>query len=253
MDLVKTRKQNQVMTICLADRENRNALSQKLVEQLLCAINDAQTDGEIRVVVLTNSGPVFCAGADLKSNPSNEDYGTKVVKLFKCLADSPKPIVGRINGHCLGGGLGLLAATDIAIGLETAKLGFTEVRVGVAPAIISVLCLPKMALTQASDAFLRGKLFLAPEAVKLGLLNAAVPTSSLDEAVKQVVDDLLLGEPNALAACKSLLRQVPNMSRDDAFAWAAQLSAKLFASDEAQEGMRAFLEKRKPYWVTEPS
>ena len=253
MSLVESNKSQGVMTITLADEENRNALSSDLVEQLLLAIDAADTDREVRVIVLTNRGRVFCAGADLKA-PSRGRKGVRsAVDLFSRFAESPKPFVGRINGHCVAGGMGIAAAMDISVALDTAKMGFTEVRIGVAPAMISVLCLPKMRSAEASAAFLRGNRFLAPEAARMGIINAAVPADRLDQEVAEIVSDLMLAGPNALAACKALTQKVPSMSLEAAFEWTSQLSADLFSSDEAQEGMQAFAEKRPPSWVSNPS
>ena len=252
MSLVETEKGQGVMTITLADEENRNALSPDLIEELLFAIDAADADADVRVIVLTNSGRVFCAGADLKSRGVSRSGVPTGVDLFTRFSKSPKPFVGRINGHCVAGGMGIAAAMDISVALDTAKMGFTEVRIGVAPAMISVLCLPKMRSADASAAFLRGNRFLAPEAARLGIVNAAVPADRIDQEVAEIVSDLLLGGPNALAACKALTQQVPTMSVEDAFKWTSKLSADLFASDEAREGMRAFAEKRTPSWVSNP-
>ena len=249
MSLVETEKVQGVMTITLADEENRNALSGDLIEQLLLAIDAADADPEVRVIVLTNRGRVFCAGADLKARSTNREGVPTGVDLFTRFGKSPKPFVGRINGHCVAGGLGIAAAMDISVALDSAKMGFTEVRIGVAPAMISVLCLPKMRSADASAAFLRGNRFLAPEAARMGIINAAVPADRIDEEVAEIVSDLLLGGPDALAACKVLMQQVPQMSVEDAFKWTSRLSAELFATDEASEGMRAFAEKRTPSWV----
>jgi methylglutaconyl-CoA hydratase len=147
--------------------------------------------------------------------------------------------------------MGLAAAMDISVAIDTAKFGFTEVRIGVAPAMISVLCLPKLRPADAAAAFLRGNRFLAPEAARIGLINYAVPAEDLDSEVVAIVDDLRLAGPNAMAATKSLLTTVPGMSVDEAFEWTAKLSADLFRQDEASEGMSAFREKRPPSWVTE--
>lgn len=252
MSLVESEKSQGVMTITLADEANRNALSGELVSQLMSAIDAADADRDVRVIVLTNRGRVFCAGADLKARSTSREGVPTGVDLFSRFAKSPKPFVGRINGHCVAGGLGIAAAMDISVAVDTAKMGFTEVRIGVAPAMISVLCLPKMRSAQASEAFLRGNRFLAPEAARMGIVNAAVPADRIDSEVAEIVSDLLLGGPEALAACKALTQQVPRMSVEDAFKWTSQLSADLFASDEAKEGMSAFVEKRSPSWVSSP-
>jgi methylglutaconyl-CoA hydratase len=240
-----------VTTLTLDDHANRNALGPELIEQLLAAIDNADADPDCRVIVLTNSGSVFCAGADLKANRVDGSGVPSGLDLFTRFRRSPKPFVGRINGHCVAGGMGLAAAMDISVAVDSAKFGFTEVRVGVAPAMISVLCLPKLRPADAAAAFLRGNRFLAPEAARIGLINAAVPIADLDAEVQMIVDDLRRGGPQAIAATKTLLSQVPGMSTDDAFEWTAKLSADLFRQDEAREGMLAFREKRAPEWAAD--
>ena len=254
MSLVETARDGRgVVTVTLADEANRNALSRRLLAELTAVLDDADADASVRVVVLTNSGRVFCAGADLKeSSGRRADDNPVVVKasdLFGRFRRSPKPYVGRIAGHCVAGGMGLAAAMDISIARDDVKFGFTEVRVGVAPAMISVLCLPKMRRAEAAAAFLRGNRFPAAEAARLGLINAAVPAENLDAEVESVVADLLKGGPSALAASKQLLDRVPEMSFDDALGWTERLSAELFSAEEAAEGMDAFLNKRTPRWV----
>ena len=254
MSLVETSRDGRgVVTVTLADEANRNAMSRRLLAELTAALDDADADPAVRVVVLTNSGRVFCAGADLRESSDrwagSEPVGIKAGDVFGRFRRSPKPYVGRIAGHCVAGGIGLAAAMDISIARDDAKFGFTEVRVGVAPAMISVLCLPRMRRAEAAAAFLRGNRFDAAEAARLGLINTALPAESLDDEVEAVVADLLEGGPSALAATKQLVDRVPEMSFDDALAWAQRLSSELFASEEAAEGMDAFLNKRTPEWV----
>ena len=244
---------NGVLTITLADEDNRNALSSRLTTELTEALDDADADPEVRVVVLTNRGRVFCAGADLSERSSggsgSPSRPVDPTRLFGRFRESPKPYVGRIAGHCVAGGMGLAAAMDISIAIQEAKFGFTEVRIGVAPAIISVVCLPKIRPADAREAFLRGNRFLAPEAARMGLINAAVPVEELDAAVDAVVADLKAGGPEAIAAAKQLMARVPRMPIDEAFQWTGELSASLFSSEEAAEGMRAYLDKRPPSWT----
>ena len=253
MAAVETDLADGVLTVTLADEDNRNALSSRLTTELTEALDDADADPEVRVVVLTNRGRVFCAGADL-SERSSGSSGSKSrpvdpTRLFGRFRESPKPYVGRIAGHCVAGGMGLAAAMDISIAIEEAKFGFTEVRIGVAPAIISVVCLPKIRPADAREAFLRGNRFLAPEAARMGLINAAVPVEELDAAVDAAVADLKAGGPKAIAAAKQLMARVPGMPIDEAFRWAGELSASLFRGEEAAEGMRAYLDKRPPSWT----
>jgi methylglutaconyl-CoA hydratase len=246
-----------VLTVTLADEANRNALSAHLVAELSDALDAADADPDVRVVVLTNRGRVFCAGADLSERSAGSHAGAddrpaavrRPEDLFGRFARSPKPYVGRIAGHCVAGGMGLAAAMDISIAADDAKFGFTEVRVGVAPAVIAVVCLPKLRPADARAAFLRGTRFPAADAARIGLINAAVPADRLDDEVAAAVADLLAGGPGALAASKRLLAEVPGMPVDEAFSWTGALSAELFAGDEARAGMRAYLEKRPAPWV----
>ena len=245
-----------VVTVTLADEENRNALSAALVAELVKALDAVDADPAVRVAVLTNRGRVFCAGADLseRSGGGDLDKGPSPkpvdpAALFSRFRLSPKVYVGRIAGHCVAGGMGLAAAMDLTVADEGAKFGFTEVRRGVAPAMISVLCLPKMRPTEAAEAMLLGNRMTGTDAARLGLVNRAVPADQLDTVVDSFVVDLLAGGPTALAATKELLTRVPTMPIDEAFAWTAELSGDLFHTDEAREGMRAFLEKRPPNWM----
>lgn len=251
MGVVDTELRGGVLTVTLADEANRNALSSALVGELTAALDEAEASPDVRVVVLTNRGNVFCAGASLseRSSTSAPAAVRSPQDLFGRFARSAKPYVGRIAGHCVAGGMGLAAAMDISVAIDDAKFGFTEVRVGVAPAIISVVCLPKLRMADARSAFLRGNRFPAAEAARIGLINAAVPADQLDGEIDAIVTDLLAGSPAALAASKRLLLEVPGTPVDEAFRWTGELSAQLFATDDAREGMTAFLEKRPAAWV----
>ena len=244
-----------VLTVTLADVENRNALGAAVVNGLHDAIQQANADPEIRAVVVTNEGNTFCAGANLKEQ-SGAAVGARAKVGFETLLEeiqrSPTPVVGRIDGHVVGGGNGLAAALDIAIARDDVKFGFTEVRLGVVPAIISVVCLPKMRRGEAMEAFLRGNRFPATKAAEYGLISRAVPAAELDAAVGEVLADLRLGGPSALGFAKRLVYEVPAMEAKEAFAWTADLSQRLFTGEEAAAGMKAFLEREKPPWAAEP-
>ncbi|MCO8125759.1 enoyl-CoA hydratase-related protein [Acidimicrobiia bacterium EGI L10123] len=237
-----------VATITLDRPDARNALSADLVDGLADHLEAAVADDDVRVIVLTNAGTTFCAGADLKAGAARSPRHS-LVDVLTTMLDSPKPVIGRIAGHCMGGGVGLAAACDISVISDDAKVGFTEVRIGVAPAMISVVCLPKMGRADATELFLSGERITASRAVEAGLLNRVVPRDDLDAAVAEVVGKVVAGGPLALAAAKRLLREVPELDRDEAFATTEVLSAELFASDEAAEGMAAFREKRPARWV----
>jgi methylglutaconyl-CoA hydratase len=209
----------------------------------------------VRVVVLTGSGTTFCSGADLAGAVAATSGGfasggtSGLVDVLVAMLDHPKPIIARVQGHVAGGGNGLVAACDVAVASADARFAFSEVRVGVAPAIISVVCLQVMHRRDAQELLLTGERVSAERVHAAGLVTRVVETDALDAAVAAYVDQLRLGGPEALARTKELLRRVPAMTRDDAFAWTAEVSAGLFTSVEAREGMTAFLEKRKPEWA----
>ncbi len=254
MSEVKVETASGVMTVTLADVENRNALGAALLQGIHDAVTAANADPAVRAIVITNEGSTFCAGANLK-----EQSGARARKVasvgfedvLRAIQTSPTPVVGRIAGHVVGGGNGLVAALDISIASEDAKFGFTEVRLGVAPAIISVVCLAKMRPGEAMEAFLRGNRFPAARAAELGLINRAVPAAELDAAVEELLADLRKGGPNALGIAKRLVYEVPAMDQKEAFQWTSRLSAELFAADEAKEGMAAFLGKRRAAWAVD--
>jgi len=238
-----------IATITLNRPDNRNALSIELMNSLGDNLATAIAAADVRVIVLTNTGNTFCAGANLRGEPTDEAPRHGLPEILAAMQDAPKPIVGRIAGHCTGGGNGLAAACDISIAAEDVFFAFTEVRIGVAPAIISVVCLPKLRRADALELFLTGKRVMATRVAEMGMINRAVPPEELDSAIGDITDDLAAGGPNALAASKELVYKVQAMNRTDAFAMTAKLSAELFRSDEAAEGIRSFREKTSPSWV----
>jgi methylglutaconyl-CoA hydratase len=242
-----------VGTITLDSPANRNALSRRLVADLDRRLTAALADPAVRVIVLTGRGPAFCSGADLTERRAPEPAAAPrpggIVPILAAMWDAPKPIVGRVNGAARAGGLGLVAACDIAVAEERATFAFSEVRLGVIPAVIAVVVVPKIGATRAMELFLTGAPFDARAAVACGLLNAVAADGRLDEVVGDYVGDLLKGAPGALAGCKRLVRDVATLSMDAAFVEMAERSARFFASEEAREGMTAFAEKRPPRWT----
>ncbi|MHB1986963.1 MAG: enoyl-CoA hydratase-related protein [Acidimicrobiales bacterium] len=237
-----------IATITLNCPERANALSPRLVNSLGDRLAASAVDPACRVVVLTNNGPSFCAGADLRGG-FDEEPRWSLAQLLTAVLEHPKPVIGRVVGHCMGGGVGLAAACDVSVAANDIQLGFTEVRVGVAPAIISVVCLAKMRTGDALELFLSGERFGAARAVEVGLVNRAVERALVDEEVAKLVKAMLLASPDALTAAKRLVRDVPGLGRPEAFEWTTRLSAELFASPEAGEGMAAFRERRLPSWA----
>lgn len=241
-----------VATITLNRPDNKNALSVDLVNAIGDHFEAAQQDAEVRAILFTNVGNTFCAGADLKASQPGVTQATarhSFVEILDGIMESPKPVLGKIAGHCTGGGVGFAAAFDISIAADDVIIGFTEVRIGVAPAVISVVCLPKLRRADASELFLNGERIPAARAAEVGLINRAVPRDELDAAVAESLGKVVRGGPNALAASKQLVSKVPQMQRAEAWEWTAELSQSLFQSEEAAEGIGAFRERRDASWV----
>jgi enoyl-CoA hydratase len=232
-----------VETIGLDSPDNRNALSAALVGELADALADCAEDDEVRAVVLTHSGNTFSAGADLRDPP----HPDALVGLLRQIVELPKPVVARVTGHVRAGGLGLLAACDIAAASHQATFAFTEVRIGVAPAVISLPLLSRTDPRALARYYLTGERFDAAEAARTGLVTAA--GDDVDAVLEPVLDGLRRSSPQALAETKRLLtaRVLEAFDRDAAGLTA--LSARLFASAQAREGMTAFLERRDPEWA----
>jgi len=244
---------HQAAFITLDSPKTRNALAPAMVSELIAHLRNAHADDAVRAIVLTGSGSAFCAGADLRGRGSMGDAtpsgGNPFVEVLKLIRDGDKPVIAAVNGAAFGGGVGLVAAADIAIAVSTASFSFSEVRLGVIPAMISVVVLPKLGELQTMRLFLTAERFKAPEALGYGLLHRVVEADQLEQAVLAEVQAIAAGGPNAIREAKALVRNVAKLSEDAAYAYAEEKIAKLFASEEAAEGITAFVEKRAPRWV----
>ncbi len=239
-----------VGTLTLDSPHNRNALSTRLVAELYDALAAAAKDPVTRAVVLTHTGGTFCAGADLTEagraeGPTDAPLG--LARLLRTVVAFPKPVVARVTGHVRAGGTGLVAACDIAVAGRGASFAFTEARLGLAPAVISMPLLPRVDPRAVGRYFLTGERFDAPEAARIGLVTAAA--DDVDAELAPVLDGLRRGSPQGLAESKRLATAEVLRAFDRYTDSLADLSARLFASDEAREGMTAFLERRDPGWV----
>ena len=236
---------NGVATITLDSPSNRNALSRQLLAELNEAL-DRAAGPDVRAVVLTHAGPVFCSGADLKERASGtqdaQAAGNPMANVFERLSTLAAPTIAAVNGPVRAGGVGLMAACDLVVVSSAVTFAFTEVRIGVAPAIISVPILARCGWSRLAAPFLTGEAFDAAAATDMGLVTHVA--DDVDARVATLVTGILAGAPNAVAATKRLLRQsAPTMAE------MTELSESLFRSDEAAEGMRAFAEKRPPSWA----
>jgi methylglutaconyl-CoA hydratase len=238
-----------IRTVTLDSPANRNALSSRLLNELERALRDATRDSEVRAIVLTATGTVFCSGADLSERGTAAP--NRMPDILNTVHESPVPVIARVNGHARAGGLGLIAACDMAVAPESATFAFTEVRVGVAPAMILVPVLRVMDHRFLSQATLTGERFGAREAAAAGLLSAVTEDeASLDMWVEERTRSIRQSAPGAIRATKELMQTLPSRSWRDGLAEAALASAELFAGAEAAEGMDAFLQKRRPSWDT---
>ena len=247
--LVGVRHDDGVRTLTLDSPANRNALSARLLEQLEQALRDATGAPEVRAIVLTGTGTVFCSGADLSER--GVAAPSRMPAILTSIVESPVPVIARVNGHARAGGLGLIAAADMAVAAEAATFAFTEVRVGVAPAMILVPALRVVDRRFLARTTLTGERFSASEALAAGLLTAVTPDdTALDAWVAEQTTALRQAAPGAVRATKELLRSLPAQTWADGLTTAAATSAELFAGAEAAEGMDAFLQKRRPSWDT---
>ena len=237
--------------------EVHNAFNDEELRELTEAVRSVAADPAVRVLVLTGNGKSFCAGADLNWMKSvlsytpeqNKKDAAVLVDLMDMLEQMPKPVVGRINGTAVGGGVGLTAVCDIAVASSEAKFGFGEAKLGIIPAMISPYVLRKIGPGPAREYFLTGDRFSAERAREIGLVNEVVAPEKLDEAVNAKVASLLTSAPGAIAEAKKLIRLVPEMTAPEAREHTLAKIAELRTVPEGQEGMRAFLEKRKANWI----
>ncbi len=253
MPLVRSQTAHGVATVTLDSPTNRNALSTALIEELLAALAAAAEDDAVRVVVLTHTGPVFCSGADLKETAAAFGSGrppiNRLGEVLTAIWECPKPVVARLTGPARAGGLGLVAAADLAVCALDATFAFSEVRIGVIPAVISATVLPRLSPRAAAELFLTGATFDGARAREIGLVTAAVPADEVDASVSSFVAALVRGAPGALRGTKELLRRQKADTFRDEVAAMTELSVTYFGSAEGIEGITAFRDKRDPKWI----
>ncbi|MFD7098576.1 enoyl-CoA hydratase family protein [Streptomyces xanthophaeus] len=244
--LVHAARATGIATLTLDSPGNRNALSAALVAALRTALAEAAADPDVRAVVLTHTGTTFCAGADLKTPCDPADF----LALLREIAELPKPVVARVTGHVRAGGLGLLGVCDIAAAGPQSTYAFTETHLGLAPAVISMPLLPRLDPRAAARYFLTAEQFDSAEAARIGLITLHAPhADELDKALEPVLTGLRKASPQGLAATKALTSAAVREALERDGARLTGLSAELFASAEAREGITARFERRDPSWA----
>ena len=235
-----------------------NAFDEDLIERITKAFTDLGASGDVRVIVLAGNGKSFCAGADLNwmkrmaqyTREENLDDARRLARMYLSIAKCPKPVIARVHGAALGGGAGLAAACDIGIAVESAQFGFTEVKVGIIPAAISPFVVSRIGAGRAREFFITGERFLAPVALKIGLIqHLASDESAMDALIDAKAAQILTSAPSAVAAAKELIFGIADRTLDEALDFAAEAIARARAGEEGQAGLKAFLTRQKPPWV----
>jgi methylglutaconyl-CoA hydratase len=255
-DPVEQIQSGDVLTVALNRPEYHNAMTPSLIAELTDIFEGVALRADVRVVVLTGRGRSFCAGADLAAMRAAADYSDDqnladaeaIYDLMAAVDHCPRPVIGRINGAAIGGGAGLVSCCDIVVAVERASFAFSEVRLGIVPAVISPFVLSRIGPGHARELFLTGERFDAHHAQAIGLVHHVVAETALDDAVAERVDQLLTAAPGAQAIAKELIRAVAFQPKDAMRDYTTTLIARCRAGDEGREGLGAFLEKRKPWW-----
>ena len=258
--IIANKNDNGVLTLTMNRADVHNAFNAAMISELTTALQAADEADDVRVVIITGSGNSFSAGADMNwmrslvdaSQEDNERDAMQLATLMRSLNYLSKPTIARINGHAFGGGLGLIAACDITIAADTSLFGLTEARLGLAPAVISPYVFRRIGERFARRYFLTGERFDSQQAQTIGLIQQSVAKEDLDDAVESVANNLLKGGPEAVITCKDLVYAVAGHNEETQKAmdeYTSRVIAGLRIMDEGQEGLAAFLEKRKPSWV----
>lgn len=246
-------------TVALNRPEIHNAFNDRLIEELRHVFSELDKNDDCRLVVLTGAGKSFCAGADLNWMKSMVNYSKeeniadsrKLAQMFETLDGFGKVLIGKINGHALGGGVGLVSVCDYVLASERAKFGFTETRLGLVPAVISPYCVEKIGVSNARAWFMSGEVFNAQKALEMNLLHEVCPLERLSARANELIDSFLKAGPQASKEAKKLIKNVTGLNRADVQEYTLETIAALRVSEEGQEGMQALLAKTKPSWVKE--
>ncbi|MFL5734024.1 MAG: enoyl-CoA hydratase-related protein [Chloroflexia bacterium] len=246
-----------VAIVTLNRPEVHNAFNAELIEELRQAFEYLAEESSTRVVVLAGEGRSFCAGADVNwmrasldlSEAENVADALRMARMFDTINRCPRPVIGRVHGAALGGGVGLAAVCDVVVAADGAVFGLSEVKLGIAPAVISPYVLAKIGRSHARALFLTGERFGADRAQRIGLVHHVVTADGLDAEVERICGEVLTAAPHAISRAKTLIERVPDLGHDEAMQYTAETIAALRTGTEGQDGLRAFLERRKPGWA----
>ncbi len=257
--VLEVRSEGSVARVRLRRPEVRNAFNARLIGELTECFQSLAQDSKVRVVVLSGEGKTFCGGADINwmrdsldlSKEDNVADARRMSVMFRTIDRCPKPVIASIHGAALGGGAGLAAVCDIAIAEAGTQFGFTETKLGILPAVISPFVLAKIGSSHARALFLTGERFGAQRALHIGLVHEISAEDALERAVARVCEELRSAAPNAIAAAKQTIAQIGEATYDATLDLTADIIAKQRTSAEGQEGLRAFLERRKANWIVD--
>jgi len=253
---LKFERDGQVATLTLNRPEKRNAISTPMIEDLVAALGTAEADKSVRVVILTGAGKAFCSGMDLETLQAlakqtaeqNLADSRRMAKMFHLVYSFPKPLITAVNGAAIAGGCGLATLSDFTLAVPEAKFGYTEVRIGFIPALVSVMLRRQVGEKRARDLLLSGRIIDAAEAFRLGLVTEITPPDGLMKRAREVANTLLEASPTSLALTKRLLLRYDEEQLRRELELATQENAQIRATDDFREGLASFLEKRPPKW-----
>jgi methylglutaconyl-CoA hydratase len=257
-DTVKVAREGAVARVTLNRPDKRNAFDPEMIAAVRAIFEGFVHDDALRVVIVAGEGPVFCGGADISymqaslawTPEQNQDDSLKLAGMMRAMSACPVPVIARVHGVALGGGIGAIAACDRVVAADDTKFGFTEVKLGIVPAVISPFVIAKIGESHARALFTTGERFDAARAMHIGLVHDVVPSANLDAAVQTIVGEVLTAGPTAVRLAKEIALTVGRLAPNDVGARTARWLASQRTSDEGQEGLRAFLEKREPRWRT---
>jgi methylglutaconyl-CoA hydratase len=250
---------NNVCEVQLSREEIHNAFNDELIKELTDTFITLDQSHDVNIIIISGAGKSFCAGADLNwmgsmvgySFEENVKDSTNLSTMLETINNCSKLVIGKINGHALGGGVGLVAVCDVAISHTKAKFGFTEVKLGLVPAIISPYCIDKIGVSKARAYFLSGELFSANNALEMDLLHSVCEPEEFEDEFSKLLDKYILAGPNAQIEAKKLIKNITSLQPKDVAKYTCESISKIRISEEGQEGMKALLEKRKPNWIND--